>query len=61
MNLSKLSFYIVLTLFLSTLVLSTFFAYTRGYSGTTGLDMAKIQKMRTDAAKQIAENRRQTM
>lgn len=39
------------------MALATFFAYTRGYSGATGLDMAKVQKMRTDTARQAPENR----
>lgn len=53
--LSKLLAYGILTIFLVVLTLATFFAYSRGYSGTTRLDMAKVQKMRTDAARQTAE------
>ena len=53
--LSKLIAYGVLALFLTILVLTTFFAYSRGYSGTTGLDMAKVQKMRTDSSRQTSE------
>ena len=60
MNISKFPIYGILVIFLSTLILATVFAYTRGYSGATGLDMAKVQKMRTDSAKQIAESQKIT-
>lgn len=48
MFLSKCIAFGTMALFMTLLVLATFFAYTRGYSGTTGLDMAKVQKMRTN-------------
>lgn len=56
-NLPKYTAYGVLILFMSLLAMATFAAYTRGYSGGTGLDMSKVQKMRTDTAKSIAEKR----
>lgn len=46
--------YAVLGLFFCALALSTMFAYSRGYSGSTGLNMAKVQKMRTDAMRRLA-------
>lgn len=54
---SRFVVYGVLAIFLCILTFTTLFAYTRGFSGTTGLDMAKVQKMRTDVARQIAEGR----
>ena len=56
MHISKFAALAVLVIFSIALILSTVFAYTRGVSGATGLDMAKVQKMRTDASRKIAES-----
>lgn len=41
--------YFILTIFLSVMVYVTYIAFNR-HSGSTGLDMAKIQQIRYDAA-----------
>ena len=46
----------ILALFLGILLYVCFIAYTR-HSGSTGLDMAKIQKMRYDASIQHSSQR----
>jgi hypothetical protein len=54
MNLSKLVVYGVMAIFFLLLIGATVIAYSRGFSGTTGLDMAKVQKLRTEAFRENA-------